>query len=174
MFPSSPPADALSRPRLKALTEWVRDKLDLLVAREGPDILRPDDVLVLHETFIALRLTTDITALDLRATGIHRAVQDIAGVATRWPGRLCDDCDKIISIWTARFGPLDALRPFLYGRGGRLEGIASFTEYSREVRSSGPNSRNELMDDAVRPCSSDGTSIVPKKYTPNDLTGMEI
>jgi hypothetical protein len=174
MFPTSPPAVVLSRPRLKALTKWVRDELDLLVAREGPDVLRPDDVLVLHETFIALRLTTDITALDLRATGIHRAVQDIAGVATRWPGRLCDDCDKIISIWTAKFGPLDALRPFLYGRGGRLEGIASVTEYSREVTPSGPNSRTVLMGDAARLCSSDGTSVVLKRYTPNDLTGMEI
>jgi hypothetical protein len=133
MFSASPSAVALSRPRLKALAKWVRDELDLLVAREGPDILRPDDVLLLHETFIALRLSSDITALDLRATGIHRAVQDIAGVATRWPGRLCDDCDKIISIWTAKFGPLDGLHPFLYGRGGRLEGIASVTEYSREV-----------------------------------------
>jgi hypothetical protein len=135
MFPSTPPAANLSRSRLKALAKWVRDELDLLVAREGPNVLRPDDVLILHETLIALRHATDITALDLRATGIHRAVLDIAGVATRWPSRLCDDCDKIISIWTARFGPLKELHPFLFGRGGRLEGIASVTEYSREVGS---------------------------------------
>jgi hypothetical protein len=133
MFPSTPPVANLSRSRLKALTKWVRDELDTLVAREGPNVLRPDDVLVLHETFVALRHAVDITALDLRATGIHRAVQDIAGVATRWPGRLCDDCDKIISIWTAKFGPLNELHPFLYGRGGRLEGVASATQYSREV-----------------------------------------
>jgi hypothetical protein len=133
MFPSTPPAAKLSRTRLKALATWVRDELDLLVAREGPNILQPDDVLLLHETFIALRHAADITALDLRATGIHRVVQDIAGVATRWPGRLCDDCDKIILIWTTRFGPLGELRPFLYGRGGRLEGIASVHEDSREV-----------------------------------------
>jgi putative methyltransferase len=135
MAPSTPSSIDLSRPRLKALSKWVRDELDLRVAREGPDVLRPDDVLLLHETFIALRHATDITSLDLRATGIHHAVRDIAGVATRWPGRLCDDCDTIISLWTEEFGPLDQLRPFLYGRGGRLEGIASFTEYSREVDS---------------------------------------
>jgi hypothetical protein len=138
MFPSTPPATNLSRSRLKALAKWVRDELDLLVAREGPNVLRPDDVLILHETFIALRLATNVTALDLRATGIHLAVQDIAGVATRWPGRLCDDCDKIMSIWTAKFGSLKNLHPFMYGRGGRLEGIAGPTEYSREV--SGINS----------------------------------
>jgi hypothetical protein len=133
MYPSTPPPANLSRSRLKALAKWVRDELDLLVAREGPNVLRPDDVLILHETFIALGNARDITALDLRATGIHRAVLDIAGVATRWPSRLCDDCDKIVSIWTARFGPLKELHPFLFGRGGRLEGIASVTDFSREV-----------------------------------------
>lgn len=134
MHPVTPPAVDLSRPRLKALAKWIRDDLDLVVAREGPNVLHPDDVLTLHDTFVQLRLATNITALDLRATGIHRAIQDIAGVATRWPGRLCDDCDKIIALWTEKFGPFGALRPFLYGRGGRLEGITSATEYSQEVR----------------------------------------
>ncbi|CAO2652402.1 Nn.00g006850.m01.CDS01 [Neocucurbitaria sp. VM-36] len=132
IYPATPPVSDLSRQRLKELARWIRDDLDLLVAREGPHILEPDDVLTLHETFLALRYAQHIVASDLRATGIHRAVQDIAGVATRWPGRLCDDCDKLHSIWTARFGPLGDLHPFLYGRGGRLEGLASATEYSRE------------------------------------------
>jgi hypothetical protein len=125
----------LSRSRLSQTARWIRDELDLCVAREGPDILRPDDVLTLHETFIALRHAHNITISDLRATGIHKAIQDISGVATRWPGRLCDDCDKIIEIWTAKFGPFSEIHPFLYGRGGRLEGIASIHEYSREVDS---------------------------------------
>ncbi|KAF2827837.1 hypothetical protein CC86DRAFT_444974 [Ophiobolus disseminans] len=133
MLPDTPRAVDLSRPRLKQLTKWIRDDLDLLVARQGPNALHPDDVLTLHDTFVELRYNTDITVLDLRATGIHRAIQDIAGVATRWPGRLCDDCDKIIALWTERFGLLSALHPFLFGRGGRLEGIASATEYSREA-----------------------------------------
>jgi hypothetical protein len=133
MFPGNSPIATLSRSRLKALSIWVRDELDQLVAREGPNVLRPDDVLILHETFIALYHATEITALDLRATGIHRAVQDIAGVATRWPSRLCDDCDKIIALWTAKFGVLNDLRPFLYGRGGRLEGVSNATEYTQEV-----------------------------------------
>lgn len=134
MIPATtPPAIDLSRSRLKGLTTWIRNELDPIVAREGPDVLRPDDVLTLHETFVSLRQSTRITALDLRATGMHRAIQDIAGVATRWPSRLCDDCDKIIGLWTARFGPFNKLHPFLYGRGGRLEGIASVADYTREV-----------------------------------------
>ncbi|KAE8867298.1 hypothetical protein PTNB73_05392 [Pyrenophora teres f. teres] len=130
---ATPPINPdLSRARLKKIAKWIRDELDLLVAREGPDILRSDDVVTLHETFIALRHTQNITVSDLRATGIHKAVQDLAGVATRWPGRLCDDCDRIIDIWTAKFGSFSDIHPFLYGRGGRLEGISSIHEHSRE------------------------------------------
>lgn len=129
----TPPVSDMSRSKLKQIAHWIRDDLDILVAREGPNALRPDDVLTLHELFVALRQPATITVRDLRASGIHKAVRDIAGIATRWPGRLCDDCDKIISIWTSKFGRLDDLHPFLYGRGGRLEGIASVSEYTREV-----------------------------------------
>ncbi|KAI4647591.1 uncharacterized protein J4E78_008906 [Alternaria triticimaculans] len=133
-FPVTPPVHPdLSRPRLKQIARWIRDELDLRVARDGPDVLRPDDVLTLHETLVALRQAQNITISVLRATGIHKAVQDVAGVATRWPSRLCDDCDKIVDSWTAKFGPFSEIHPFLYGRGGRLEGIASVNEYSREA-----------------------------------------
>ncbi|KAF1947453.1 hypothetical protein EJ02DRAFT_333637 [Clathrospora elynae] len=134
MEPTTPPINSdLSRTKLKQMSRWIRDELDLRVAREGPQTLRPDDVLTLHEMFIALRYAQNVTVSDLRSTGIHKAVWDISGVATRWPGKLCDDCDKIISIWTAKFGPFNELHPFLYGRGGRLEGIASAHEVTREA-----------------------------------------
>ncbi|KAF2124742.1 hypothetical protein P153DRAFT_411088 [Dothidotthia symphoricarpi CBS 119687] len=134
MYAKTPPANIdLSRFRLRHIATWIRDDLDPEVAREGPDVLRPDDVVILHGTFVALRHATNMTSSDLRATGIYKAIMDISGVATRWPGRLCDECDKIILIWAAKFGPLSNLHPFLYGRGGRLEGIASVTEYSKEA-----------------------------------------
>ncbi|KAF2442885.1 hypothetical protein P171DRAFT_522571 [Karstenula rhodostoma CBS 690.94] len=120
----------LSRPRLRQVSHWIRDELDPLVAREGPELLRADDVLTLHDIFQALETSPSVTALDLRATGIHRAVMEISGIATRWPGRLADDCDKLIDLWTTKFGRLEDLHPFLYGRGGRLEGIASIEETS--------------------------------------------
>ncbi|CAN9097444.1 unnamed protein product [Alternaria alternata] len=133
-IPITPPAQPdLSRPRLKHIARWIRDELDLRVARDSPNVLHPDDVLTLHETLVALQHAQNMTISVLRATGIHKAVQDIAGVATRWPSRLCDDCDKIIDIWTAKFGPFSEIHPFLYGRGGRLEGIASIHEYSQEA-----------------------------------------
>ena len=123
----------LSRPRLRQVSHWIRDELDPLVAREGPDQLRADDLLTLHDIFRSLIEPSSITALDLRATGIHRAVMEIAGIATRWPGRLADDCDKLVESWTAKFGRLEDLHPFLYGRGGRLEGIATVEESSNAV-----------------------------------------
>lgn len=132
-LPMTPAGPDVSRYTLKQHARWIRDDLDILVAQEGPEILRPDDVVTLHELFVALRQSDTITARDLRATGIHRAVKDIAGIATRWPRRLCDDCDKIIDTWSSRFGRFEELPPFLYGRGGRLEGIASVSEYTREV-----------------------------------------
>jgi hypothetical protein len=133
MFPATPPAHDVTRPRLREIAYWIRDELDPIIAREGPDHLRADDVLILHDIFQALRTSTTITCLDLRATGIHKAVMDVSGMATRWPGRLCDDCDKVISAWTAKFGRLQDLRPFLYGRGGQLEGIASVEDYTKQV-----------------------------------------
>lgn len=137
-IPITPPAQPdLSRPRLKHIARWIRDELDLRVARDGPNVLHPDDVLTLHETLVALQHAQNMTISVLRATGIHKAVQDIAGVATRWPSRLCDDCDKIIDMWTAKFGPFSEIHPFLYGRGGRLEGVASIHEYSQEVCNGG-------------------------------------
>ncbi|KAF9695549.1 hypothetical protein EKO04_006339 [Ascochyta lentis] len=129
----TPPLPDIPRCKLKQIARWIRDDLDILVAREGPNVLQPDDVVFLHELFVALSRSITITIEDLRATGIHKAVKDIAGVATRWPGRLCDDCDKIIVLWTSKFGRLDDLHPFLCGRGGRLEGIASVIEYTRQA-----------------------------------------
>lgn len=131
--PMSPLVTDLSRARLRQVSHWIRDDLDPVIAREGPGVLQADDVLTLHDFFQALRASPTITALDLRATGIHKAIMFISGIATRWPGRLADECDIIISLWTARFGRLEDLHPFLYGRGGRLEGIATAEQYSNHV-----------------------------------------
>lgn len=123
-----------SRAQLKDIAAWIRDDLDKLVARRGPDSLRPDDVLTLHDIFVAFRKSTTITVSDLRASGIHKAVKLISDGVSRWPTRLCIECDKVIAVWTVRFGEFSEVRPFLHGRGGRLEGIANATEFSRQVR----------------------------------------
>lgn len=133
MYPTTPPVAELTRPRLRQVASWIRDELDPVIAREGTETLRADDVLILHEVFHSLRASQTITASDLRATGIHRAIMEVAGTATRWPGRLADDCDRILMVWRRKFGPLEHLRPFMYGRGGRLEGIASANEFSKAV-----------------------------------------
>jgi hypothetical protein len=123
-----------SRARLKDIAAWIRDDLDKLVARRGPDSLKPDDVLTLHDIFVAFRKSTTIRASDLRASGIHKAIMMISDGANRWPTRLCIECDKVIAAWKAKFGEFSEIRPFLHGRGGRLEGVANATEFSRQVK----------------------------------------
>lgn len=133
-LPPSPGIDTkFTRARLKEIAAWIRDDLDRIVARHGPDSLRPDDVLALHDIFVAFRLSSTITAMDLRSSGIHNAVKMISDGLTRWPTRLRNECDKIVSTWTAKFGDFGELHPFLHGRGGRLEGIGNSTEFSRQV-----------------------------------------
>ncbi|KAF2756851.1 hypothetical protein EJ05DRAFT_511633 [Pseudovirgaria hyperparasitica] len=145
----------LSKHHLRLVASWIRNDLDPLVAREGPDVLHPDDVLTLHDLFVRVRAdgsclpttttagggagtvggvtapTAEITASTLRSSRLHFAVMEIAGKATRWPGKLADECDGLVGVWEARFGRLDALRPFLFGVGGRLVGVAGTGDLAR-------------------------------------------
>jgi hypothetical protein len=130
--PSRLPVDELSLERLTAIAAWIRDHLDPRVAREGPEILHPDDVLLLLDVFTALQ-HVEISASTLRVTRIYKAILEVSGKATRWPGRLADECDKLIILWRHHFGPLKGLRPFLYGRGGRLDGTTNVTDVTKGV-----------------------------------------
>ncbi|KAF2396353.1 hypothetical protein EJ06DRAFT_585235 [Trichodelitschia bisporula] len=56
--PAGPPpttANILSPNHLRATAAWIRDDLDPLVAREGPNALHPDDVITLHSLLVALQ-----------------------------------------------------------------------------------------------------------------------
>lgn len=79
---------------LRYTAAWIRDSLDPVIAREGPEVMWPDDCLKLQELFQNLQ----IYPLDksvMSATRIHNAVLEVAGKATRWPHRLADECDKV-------------------------------------------------------------------------------
>lgn len=91
---SSTPPPTLSLANLRQTASWIRDDLDPLVAREGPDIMHPDDVLNLQELFKDLQLyRLDLSVI--AASRIHRAVQEVCGKATRWPQKLAEECDKV-------------------------------------------------------------------------------
>lgn len=173
-MPETPLQTDLSRARLKHLATWIRDDLDRDIAQNGPEHLHPDDVLTLHELFVALRFSPTITVLDLRATGIHRAVMEVSGIATRWPGRLADDCDKVVQAWTAKFGRLEELHPFMYGRGGRLEGIAGAGETSKAVSHFQSHLSERRLTQLYRPSSSVGKKCAQRRYRRTSLTATAI
>lgn len=116
---------------LRKRATWIRDVLDPIIARDGPDTMHPNDVLVLHELFTKLQ-RCESTRWTLRFSRIHYAVSEVAGKATRWPSRLADECDKLVRRWENQYGPLRELRPVLYHLGGRLYGVSTPQDLTRE------------------------------------------
>ncbi|KAI5275193.1 hypothetical protein E4T47_01716 [Aureobasidium subglaciale] len=117
---------------LKGRVSWIRDELDPLVARDGPDTLRPDTVIVLFKFFEQLR--TSLPSLEsVRESRIHLALIDIARRATRWPVRLIEEAEEIIHKWESEWGPLSHIKVNLYDTGGRLHGISTPEDVQREV-----------------------------------------
>ena len=105
---------------------WIRDELDLRVARDGPDALTPDEILDL-DVFLRRLQSTAITARvdDLRRSRLHRAILLMTDVATRWPVRLVERADALREAWEEALSglPLRMWPTSLYGVGGRLHGL---------------------------------------------------
>lgn len=122
-----------SKEFLRQRASWIRDDLDPRISRDGPDCMQPDDVLTLHELFLGLQ-DADLSISVLRYSRIHVAVLEVAGKATRWPKRLAEECDKIIDVWTKKYGKLSDIRPRLFKPDGRLYGVCTGSELTRDVR----------------------------------------
>ncbi|KAF1986907.1 hypothetical protein K402DRAFT_463414 [Aulographum hederae CBS 113979] len=105
----------------------IRDTLDPIIAREGPEILHPNDVLALHEIFQCL-LIYEVPLATILFSRIHLAIAKVAGQSTRWPAKLADICDDILILWKGIYGDFHKMKPPLYEGGGRLEGIGSLAE----------------------------------------------
>lgn len=86
-------AEILSPANLREKSAWIRDELDIIVAREGGKELSPDDVLTIHDILVSLKNHT-ITKWTLRYSRIGLAVETIRGKATRWPTKLADEADE--------------------------------------------------------------------------------
>ncbi|KAK6001848.1 hypothetical protein QM012_002338 [Aureobasidium pullulans] len=117
---------------LKGRVSWIRDELDPLVARDGPDTLRPDTVITLFKLFEQLR-TSDLTLDIIRDSRIHLALIEISRRATRWPVRLIDEAEEIVLKWECEWGPLSSIKVNLYDTGGRLHGISTPEDLQREL-----------------------------------------
>ena len=135
----------LSLAHLRETAAWIRDDLDPLVARDGPQALDPNDVLTLHS--LLLQLQVDVVSINLlRHSRIYLAVREICGKATRWPSKLVDEADRLVEYWEDEVGPLKNIRTPLYEKGGRLHGVCKPTQTEREVRDV-PRSQNGILSD---------------------------
>ena len=112
-------------------SRWIRDDLDLQVARDGPDALHSNDVLTLDE-FLRRLQESNISAEDIRVGRLHLAIAAIAGQATRWPTKLIDKAQALKDSWEARHGPLNKMKAPLYEAGGRLHGICKPEDITME------------------------------------------
>ena len=122
------PADNLSQASvydpefLRRQVHWLRNELDPRIARDGPDALHSDEVLMADEFFRRL-INANISAQDIRYSRVHLAVSEIVGKGTRWPKRLIERCEALKTAWEAVYGPLKDVGILLYEPGGRLHGI---------------------------------------------------
>jgi hypothetical protein len=137
-------ASDLSMTKLRQTASWIRDILDPMVSRDGPQSLDPNDVLNLHSILLDLQ-TEPISSHILRSSRIFLAVRDISGKATRWPAKLVDEADELVEAWTEEMGPLKNIRTSLYEKGGRLHGVCEPHHTEREVQKTTSESRHVLI-----------------------------
>ncbi|KAL1642974.1 hypothetical protein SLS58_005216 [Diplodia intermedia] len=123
---------SFSKEVLRQRACWIRDDLDPRISRDGPECMQPDDVLTLHELFLGLQ-NVDLSISVLRYSRIHVAVLEVSGKATRWPKRLAEECDKVIELWTKKYGKLSDIRPRLFNPDGRLYGVCTGRELTRDA-----------------------------------------
>lgn len=112
-------------------SRWIRDDLDLQVARDGPDALHSNDILTLDE-FLRRLLDSNISLDDIRTSRMHLAIEIICGKSTRWPLKLIDKAELLRNNWEKRHGSLKSLTVPLYESGGRLYGLAKPEDVTNE------------------------------------------
>lgn len=117
---------------LRKQSNWIRDDLDPMVSRDGPDGLKPDQVVAVFQLLDQLRRSR-VPVQHIRYSRIHLAVACIAGQATRWPSSVIDTADKLLENWTTRYGALSEIGHLLYEEGGRLHGVCGPNDLSKEV-----------------------------------------
>jgi hypothetical protein len=118
---------------LLSRTRWIRDILDPLIARQGPEALSSSEILHLDD-FLRTLLSADLPQADLRYSRLHLAVEAISGGATRWPSGLVERCDLLRESWEGRYrAPLKGWGTLLYeGEGARLGGVCRPADVTRE------------------------------------------
>lgn len=97
--------------------------------------LTADNALDLMDLFAKLRKSR-ILVQDLRTTRAHKALLVVDRADTHWPEKLVEAASGVLDVWTRTYGPLDCIRPDLFGAGSRLEGVADPNELNTDARRS--------------------------------------
>ncbi|KAG8623046.1 hypothetical protein KVT40_008022 [Elsinoe batatas] len=124
--------DSIDPDFLRSQARWIRDDLDPKISQEGPEWLKPDQVVTVFRFLEQLRRSR-VPERHIRSSRIHLAVALIAGQATRWPGSVVDVADKLLENWSIRYGEISEIGIDLYDEGGRLHGICLPTDLTKEV-----------------------------------------
>ncbi|KAF2148526.1 hypothetical protein K461DRAFT_248039, partial [Myriangium duriaei CBS 260.36] len=125
-------ADDLEPETLRKQARWIRDELDPMVSRHGPNSLKPDQVVMVFK-FLELLRRSRVSIEHIRYSRLHMAISCISNTATRWPRLVIDEADKLLENWTTRYGDIREIGIVLYEEGGRLFGVCAPHDISKEV-----------------------------------------
>jgi hypothetical protein len=117
---------------LKREASRIRDVLDPIIARDGPEHLSAMDANDISNILAELR-KHQISSHIIRESRIHLAVQAISGKATRWPKYLVEGAEEVINKMEAQYGPVRKMKPFLFEKGGRLWHVCKPSDVNRAV-----------------------------------------
>jgi len=95
--------------------------------------LTADNALDLVDLFARLRKSRMLVQ-DLRATRAHKALQVMTRAGAHWPEKLVEAASGVLEVWTRTCGPLECIRPDLFGAGARLAGVADRNVLNADAR----------------------------------------
>ena len=103
-------------------SRYIRDTLQLLVARHGQAGLNKRDISNLHSV-LNIVYATPITPSLLFFSRIDKAMMTITENPANWPADIVSRAQGILHKWTATLGSMDRLEPDLWVHDRGLEGI---------------------------------------------------
>ncbi|KAG8528910.1 uncharacterized protein KY384_006599 [Bacidia gigantensis] len=123
LLSTTPSSDAKDITSLRLHATYIRDTLVPLLSSDRD--LPIQEAILLRNILSKISRISPIATDMLRQTRIERALKIIATSGSPWPADTVRQAKVILRRWEKEVGfPLDSIRADLFGRGGRLEGLA--------------------------------------------------